>query len=119
MLDLAAKLARLGRPLLRWLIGAAVVAGVGAVVLVLSPPLDTLQAVLPALVAIFVWLVCAWVFVYVFATVPAPASAEPPGLRRLLRRLSRGFHWLLLLAFAGISLTALSLGGRLLTEAIG
>lgn len=118
MLDRAAELARTGRPLLRLLVGAALIIGIGIVLLILTPSFDALQAMLPALLAVFVWLVCALVFVYAFASVPAPAPAELSGLRRLLRHLSRGLHWLLLFAFVGISIAALWLGARLVAETI-
>ena len=116
MLDRAATLARQGRRLLRPLMVGLFLNGAGIAVLVFNPGLDSLQAALPALIALFLWGVCAWVFLFAFATVPAPVSAEHSALQRIVRRFNRALHWLLLLAFAGITVTAIIASARLITE---
>jgi len=116
MLDTLCKLALRLKPLVRGLMIALLVLAMGAAVLVVMPAASRLQAALPALVAVLLWVLCVLVFIQAFATVPARPEPEMRGLQWLGRQLNRGFHWLLLGVFVLISIAAVLITGRLLAE---
>jgi hypothetical protein len=101
------------RPALGIALGALALA---VAIAIFNPDLSGLQRALPALVAALLWVICALVFVQVFATVPAPPEPELRGLGRLVRRLNRGFHWLLFALFALITAAAVLITIRLVSD---
>jgi fatty acid desaturase len=96
-------------------IALALLAAVAALA-VFNPDMAMLQSALPAIVAGLLWALCGIVFIHAFATVPPPPPADLRGASRLLRRINRGFHWLLFIIFAGITAAALLLTARLIND---
>ena len=116
MLETLSRIAARLRPQIRALLSVLLVLLVGSAMGVFMPDISILQAVLPALIALMLWVICALAFILAFATVPAPPSADMRGLSRLARLANRGFHWLLLGVFALITGAAILITSRLLVE---
>ena len=116
MLEALSRLALRLKPLRRGLSIALLLLAIATAVIIAMPGISSLQAALPALIAALLWVVCLLVFIQAFASVPAPPEPEMDGLRRLGRRLNRGFHWLLFVLFILISVAATLITGRLLAE---
>ena len=75
------------------------------------------KLLLPAIVAM-IWCLCGYVFILAFETVPAFPGAELHGLRRLMRLFARAWHWLLAIIFIGVTVAAIMLSARILSEAL-
>lgn len=86
-----------------------------AVLIVTSTSERTDRWLFPALIGLL-WSGCAWLFVHAFAHVPPPPGPPPHSLARFRAQLERALHWLLAIAFAGLSLSLVSLTGRLFDE---
>jgi len=87
-----------------------------ATIAIFNPKIAGLQTALPALITALLWVLCGLVFIQVFATVPAPPDADLQGWSRLVRRINRGFHWLLFAALAMITAAAVMLTARLIGD---
>ena len=119
MLDTLAILARRIRPAAPLFAGAAAVLFVAAATLVVADSTGRADAWLTLIIVLLLWSVCGWVFIRVFATVPAAPLREQAGLPLLMAWLNRAFHWLLALAFAGTTAAAVLLTARLIEEWAG
>lgn len=85
-------------------------------VAVLNPGLSVLQTALPAMIAASLWLLFGLVFVVTFADVPPSPTPQVGVGARLLRRVNRGFHWLLAGAFGIATAAAVVITARLLND---
>ncbi len=104
------------RPLMPILVILLMLLLIGSVLSVVMHEVRVLQAALPALIALMLWVVCALAFILAFANIPARPTPGMRGLRRLARQINRGFHWLLLGALALITVAAILITSRLLVE---
>lgn len=116
MLETLSAIAARLRPLKRALVIVLLVLLIGSAMSVFLPDISILQTVLPALIALMLWVICALVFILAFSTVPARPSSDMDGLPRFARLANRGFHWLLLGVFALITIAAILITSRLLVE---
>jgi hypothetical protein len=116
MLNAISILARRLRPAEPALAAAAVLLFLAAAVLVVVDSSGRTDPWLALIVVLLLWSVCGWVFIRVFATLPAPPFAGQRGLSLLLAWLNRAFHWLLALVFAATTVAAVLLTSRLLGE---
>jgi hypothetical protein len=116
MLETVSQLAARLRPLQQTLLAILGVLVVGTLLSLFMPKVGVLQAALPTLIALLLWVVCALVFILAFASVPAPPTPALRGLARLARLLNRGLHWLLLGAFALITVAVILLSARLIAD---
>ena len=116
MLEALSNAAARLRPLMRALVVVLIALLVATSAGVFLSEVGILQTALPALIALTLWVICALAFILAFSSVPARPTTEMRGLPLLGRLLSRGFHWLLLGTFALITVAALLITSRILTE---
>jgi Mn2+/Fe2+ NRAMP family transporter len=105
------------RPLTPGLGIALAVLALVVAIAIFNPKIAGLQTALPALITALLWVLCVLVFIQVFASVPAPPDASLQGWSRLVRRINRGFHWLLFAALALITAAAVMVTMRLIGDA--
>jgi hypothetical protein len=116
MLDAIALLARRIQPAAPVFAGTAVLLFIAAAGLILLDSTGRADPWLTLIIVLLLWSVCGWVFIRVFATIPAPPAADQQGIALLLAWLNRAFHLMLALVFAGATVAAVLLTSRLAGE---
>jgi fatty acid desaturase len=116
MLDTLQRLSARMRPAAPALGWAAVLLLLGAAALLLVGQAAVGDELLLPVVVAMLWCLCGYLFIRSFETVPERPDAGMGRWQRFLRRLARAWHWLLALAFVGITIAALSLTNRIVGE---
>lgn len=114
MIDTLQRIAARISPLRHVAVALAVVCLVGlAMILFVAPASgDSNRFLVPALVG-FVWCVSAYGFIDTFQSVPARMDESHSFFARVRRALTRGWYWLLAIAFAASTAAALLLTFKL------